>query len=182
MDGRLLLVEGESDAVALRTLAEVAGGDLAGTGIVVAGGAHATPPILLAHGPRGSGRLVGGLIDRAEVPFLIVALRRAGFPCIPPETAPARAGFGICDRDLEDELLRALGEDAALDLIAREGEASALATLRSQSAWADRPLHDQLRRFLASRAGRKRRYAGLMVRAIPAGRHPAPLRHALGLV
>ena len=179
--GRVVLVEGASDAVALETLAALEGIDLSGTAILPAGGAHAIGPVLVRFGPRGSGTFAGGLFDAAEAEFVLTGLRRAGFDCVPPGTALARAGIHLCDRDLEDELLRALGPEATLALVEAEGEGPALAALQARSAWRDRTLTDQLRRFLGERAGRKIRYAGLLTRAIPRGRHPAPLRAVLGL-
>ena len=179
--GRVLLVEGISDVIALQTLAEIEGVDLSDIVILPAGGAQAIGPQLRRFGPEGTGTIVGGLCDAAEAPFFVTGLRRAGFDTVPPEGALARNGFHVCDRDLEDELLRALGLEAALAVIEGEGEGQALATLRAQAAWRELPLLDQIRRFLASRARRKARYAALFVRAIPRGAHPGPLRAVLGL-
>ncbi|GGL70739.1 hypothetical protein [Wenxinia marina] len=175
---RVLLVEGISDVVALETLAEVDGIDLTRTVILPAGGAHAVGPFLRRFGPQGTGTLAGGLCDAAEAPFLRKGLRLAGWSGTPDDIL-GRAGFFVCDIDLEDELLRAVGLDAALEIIAREGEADALHTLQAQAAWRDAPLAAQLRRFLSSRAGRKTRYAALFVRAIPWDAHPRPLRAVL---
>ena len=180
--GRVILVEGISDRIALETLAGIEGVDLSGTVILPAGGAQAIGPHLARFGPRGTGTLVGGLCDAAEAGFFLIGLRRAGFDTVPPEGALARHGFRICECDLEDELLRALGPGPAEEVIAAEGEGVALATLAAQGSWHDAPRHERLRRFLSGRAGRKARYARVFTEAIPRGRHPAPLRAVLGLV
>ena len=178
--GRVILVEGVSDAVALETLAAIEGIDLSGTAILPVHGAHAIGPGLARFGPRGTNTLAGGLCDAAEAGFLRTGLRRAGFDTVPPEGALARHGFHVCDRDLEDELLRALGIEAARAVVEAAGDGPALAAFRDRARWRGRGGADQLRGFLAAGAGRKIRYARLLVEAIPRGHHPAPLRAVLG--
>ena len=62
----------------------------------------------------------------------------------------AEVGFHACDRDLEDELLRAVGPDGAQAVIEAAGEATSLrllAQMPSQRGWTR---EEVLRRFLTS--------------------------------
>ena len=87
----------------------------------------------------------------------------------------AALGFYVCDADLEDELIRALGADAVESVVAAEGDLASFRTLQKQPAWRGRPPAEQLRRFLGSGGSRKIRYASLLVQALDLTRVPAPL-------
>ena len=87
-------------------------------------------------------------------------------------------GFFVCDRDLEDELIKALGVEAVESLIAEQGDLHAFQTLTKQPYHRDGNRLDQLRRFLTSQSGRKR-YIPLLVEAIEPGAEPRPLRELL---
>ena len=166
----VLLVEGESDAAALRAAAARQGLDLDGSGtqVVVLDGAtnvaHAAE--VIAAGTR----RVGVLVDRAEVAMVRRRLGRAGW---------TRAKLFVCVDDLEDELIRALGVDAALAVVDAEHDLRAFRSLQHQVAWRDEPVHLQLRRFLGSGAGRKARYAASLAAATPPARTAPPLAAAL---
>ena len=95
---------------------------------------------------------------------------------------PASHGFLACDRDLEDELVRAVGAHAVEQLIAQEGELASLRSLQQQPAHRDRPVEQQLRRFFGSHSGRKALYAPLLVQALPPAAMPAPLRDVVRTV
>lgn len=177
----VVLVEGISDQIAIETLARLQGRDLATEGVVVVpiGGAHAVARFLAQFGPGGTGVRVSGLCDAAEERHLCGALARSGTarPLTRPELE--RAGFFVCDRDLEDELIRAVGPEALEALLDEQGDLSSFHTLQKQAAWRDAGFGDQVRRFLGSGARRKLRYASLLVLALDLERQPEPLRGVL---
>lgn len=157
----IILVEGDSDRVALAVIAKRMG--LHVPEIVSIGGAHAIARVaerLLAQHPRE--RLIG-LVDVGEV---------AAFSHVIPEVF-------TCDRDLEDEMIRSLGVDGALAVIKEQGELESFRTLQRQPAHRDRCLHDQLRQFLRGRSGNKARYAVLFAEAVDVDRIPMPLRDVI---
>jgi hypothetical protein len=91
-------------------------------------------------------------------------------------------GFYVCFEDLEDELVRALGTAAVLAVVEAQGELGSFRTLQKQPAQRDWPLERQLRRFIGTKAGRKSRYARLLVEALEPDRVPRPLRAVLAHV
>jgi hypothetical protein len=170
-------VEGTSDRVALEALANRRGRDLAAEGVSVVpiGGAQAIGRFLERYGPRGLNLELAGLCDAAEEPDFRRALERAGFGSILTRAEMERLGFYVCVRDLEEELIRALGTDAVEEIIAAQGELGAFRTLQKQAAWRSRPTAEQLRRFMGSGGRRKIRYARLLVDALDLDKVPRPL-------
>jgi hypothetical protein len=180
----VVLVEGHSDRVALQTLADRLGRDLAAEGVVVVpmGGITNIRAFATRYGPRGLGLPLAGLYDAAEEPVLRRGLAAAGLPAALEQDGPERLGFHACSVDLEDELLRALGTDAVEAVIGEAGEAQSLrllAGMPAQRGWTREAL---LRRFLTSQAGRKARYAALLVAALAPEQVPAPLTAVLAHV
>ncbi|MGF6230193.1 hypothetical protein QFZ27_004148 [Inquilinus ginsengisoli] len=177
----IVLVEGISDQIAVETLASLQGRDLTRDGVVVVpiGGARSVSKFLARFGPAGAGLRVGGLCDAAEERHFCRELARAGYA--PPETRSdlEREGFFVCDRDLEDELIRAVGPDAIEAILAEEGDLASFRTLQRQAAWRDAGFGAQLRRFLGAGARRKLRYASLFVLALDLDRQPRPLQGVL---
>ncbi len=178
----VVLVEGNSDRVALRTLAQCLGRDLDAEGVevVAMGGITNTRAFATRYGPHGLGVPVAGLYDIGEEAVLRRGLVAAGLvDALEPHAlephALRRRGFYACDRDLEDELLRALGTDAAEAVIAGAGEAPSLRLLAGMPAQRGWTRLAVLRRFLGSRSGRKARYADLFVRALAPGQAPQAL-------
>ena len=88
---------------------------------------------------------------------------------------PPLAGVFLCDRDLEEELFRALGRDEVLDAIAAIGDEERWATFRGQPEWRGRPVDDQLRRFVGTRSGRKAALADELGRRLRDEALPPPL-------
>ena len=86
-----------------------------------------------------------------------------------------RLGFFACDRDLEDELIRALGVDAVVRAIEGEGELASLRIMQRQPAQRDRPATEQLRRFIGTRSGRKIRYGHVLAAALEPDQVPRSL-------
>ncbi|WP_459969369.1 TOPRIM nucleotidyl transferase/hydrolase domain-containing protein [Nocardioides pyridinolyticus] len=170
----MVLVEGHSDRVAIETLARRRGRDLEAEGVevVAMGGVTNVRSFALRYGPHGLGVPLTGLYDAAEEPIVVRGLAAAGVPA---------DGFFACDADLEDELIRALGADAAEAVVAAAGELRSLQRLTgmpAQRGWSREAL---LHRFLGG-AGRKARYAALFVEALPSGNAPPPLAAVLDRV
>lgn len=173
----VVLVEGRSDEIALRTLACSAGRDLADEGVevVAMGGVTNIRAYAARYGPPGSGLRLAGLYDAAEETYVRNGLAAAGLAPTPGADGLRSLAFHRCGRDLEDELVRALGLEAAEAVIEAAGERRSLRLLAGMPAQRGWSRDEVLRRFLGSQAGRKARYAQLFVEALPAGREPAPL-------
>lgn len=181
----LVVVEGESDRVALETLAERRGRDLEtdGAAILAIGGAQAVGRVLEQLGPNGLGVQLAGLFDAGEERYVARALERAGLGRPGLSRAEMEAiGFFVCDRDLEDELISAVGADAVVELLAVHGDLGPFRTLQKQPQWQGRPTAQQLRRFMGSGGRRKLKYARLLVEALDLDRVPRPLDGALGFL
>ncbi len=156
----MVFVEGTSDEVAVRALAARLGRDLEAEGVSVVpiGGAQAIRRVL-ASLPDGV-RAVG-LCDEGEAQAFARALG---------------SDFFVCVRDLEDELVRAVGVDRVMKVIEERGELSSFRTYQKQVAHRDRPLERQVHGFMHNR---KIEYARLLVEALDLARVPAPLRGLL---
>jgi hypothetical protein len=171
----VVLVEGTSDQVALRTLAQRRGRDLDAEGVAVVpmGGAQSIARFLQRFGPRGLDVRLAGLCDAGEEREFRRALERAGMEWL---------GFYVCVVDLEDELIRALGAPAVEEVVEAQGELGAFRTLQKQPAWRGRPVEEQLRRFMGSGGRRKIRYARLLVETLDLTQIPRPLGRVLAHV
>jgi hypothetical protein len=183
--GTVVLVEGVSDQRAVYALAARAGRDLdtEGVAVVPMGGATNIARFLDRLGPAGADLRLAGLCDAGEERGFRRGLARAGLGSAQPSRSDLeRLGFFVCDADLEDELIRALGVAAVEQVIDREREIGSLRILQRQPAQRARTREQQLRRFFSSRAGRKIRYARLLVEALDPARVPAPLEGLLGYV
>jgi hypothetical protein len=175
----VVLVEGTSDRVALETLAARRGRalDAEGVAVVPIGGAQAIGRVLDTPG-----LMLAGLCDAGEEDGFRRALQRAGLGSGLSRAGMEALGFYVCDADLEDELIRALGSAAVEQVVAAEGDLTSFRTLQKQPAWRGRPHGEQLRRFLGSGGSRKIRYARLLVEALDLGRVPRPLDLVLARV
>ena len=177
----VVLVEGISDQIALETLAHRQGRDLAAEGIVIVpiGGAHAITRYLLRFGPEGAGLTIVGMCDAAEEPYVRRGLAAAGLGSAQNRTEMEGLGFVVCERDLEDELIRASGRVAIEALLDSQGDLGSFQTLRQQPAWREEGFEAQMRRWLGAGARRKLRYARLLVLSLPLDRIPRPLTAVL---
>ncbi len=180
----VVLVEGASDRHAIETLARRRRCDLAGTGIAVVdmGGVTNTFRYLERFGPHGAALRLAGLCDAGEERVVRRALERAGMGVHPDRESMATVGFHVCDADLEDELIRALGTDAVEDVVRAAGELVPWQTFQRQPEQRGRDPHAQLRRFMGTKSGRKHRYGTLLVEALDLGRVPATLDAVLDAV
>ena len=180
----VVLVEGMSDRAALHALATKTGRDLVAEGVevVAIGGATNIARYLALYGPDGRDLLVAGLCDAGEERVFRRRLARAGFGGDLTRAGMEQLGFFVCDLDLEDELIRALGVDAVERVIEQEGELGSLRIMQRQPAQRGRTAEQQLRRFIGTRSGRKIRYGQLLVEALEPDQVPAPLDGVLDWV
>jgi OLD-like protein len=177
----VVLVEGVSDQTAVETLAARSGRDLAAEGVAVVpiGGAQAIGRFVERYGPQGLGLRLAGLCDAAEERNFQRALERAGLGACLTRLDLEEHGFYVCEADLEDELIRALGAAAVEEVLASNGDLNPFRTFQKQPAWRGRPADHQLRRFMGSADSRKLRYARLLLEALPLERVPRPLVQVL---
>lgn len=165
----VVLVEGESDAIVVRALLEARG---ARASVRPMGGVTNLLRFLDELG--GPAAHVLALVDAGEIRFATGALRRHG---IRAETAEELGWHGVfvCERDLEDVLIRALGARIVCEELESLAELTGFRTFAQMPQWRDRPLSDQLHRFAGSGSGRKARLAARLVDRLDPGHLPAPL-------
>ena len=157
----VVLVEGESDRIAVETLTLRIDGALDDVEIVSMGGATNVRAFL---SDMAKDVTVLGLCDAAEAPLF----KRAGI---------AATDCFVCVADLEDELIRSVGVDVVLDVVKSEGHLRSFRTMQKQPAHRGRPVEAQLRRFIGSHSGFKPRYARRLTEiALDLERVPAPLQ------
>jgi hypothetical protein len=180
----VVLVEGVSDVRALQALAERRGRKLETEGVAVVpmGGAQAIGRFLGRFGPQGLDVRLAGLCDAGEERDFRRGLERAGLGADLTRAGMERLGFYVCDADLEDELIRALGAKAVLEVVEAQGDLGPFRTLQKQPAWNGRAVEEQLRRFMGSGGRRKIRYARLLVDALDPMQVPRPLDAVLARV
>jgi hypothetical protein len=178
--GAVVLVEGFSDQIAVETLALRRGRDLEHerVAIVPIGGAQAIGHFLA----RFANATLAGLCDAAEEAVFRQGLERAGFGSHLSRSDMERLGFYVCDVDLEDELIRALGPAGVEGVLDANGDLGAFRTFQKQPAWRGRRVEAQLRRFMGSADRRKLRYARLLVEALDPADVPRPLDGVLAAV
>jgi hypothetical protein len=177
----VVLVEGVSDQRALEALAERRGRILAseGVSIVPIGGAQAIGRYVTELGPNGRDLRLAGLCDVGEERHFRRALERAGLGSDLTRAEMEELGFFVCDKDLEDELIRALGTDVVEQVIDERGVLDPWRTFQKQPEWRDRATAEQLRRFFGTTSGRKIHAGEWLVRALDLGRVPRPLDRLL---
>jgi hypothetical protein len=180
----VVLVEGVSDQVALEALAERRGRNLSAEEVYILpmGGATNIRSFLDLFGPQGLDVRLAGLCDAGEEGDFRRGLERAGLGSNLGRADMEALGFHVCVADLEDELIRALGAASVEEIIDAQGDLGSFRTLQKQPAWQGRATSEQLRRFMGSGAGRKIRYARLLVDALPLTRVPRPLERVLAHV
>lgn len=178
-----VLVEGVSDQLAVEALAGRRGIDLAARHVAVVSmnGVTNTARHLRARGDDEQLTILG-LCDAGEERVVRRALKSIGIVAAPGLAALADVGFFVCDLDLEDELIRALGHDGMVRFIGEQGELDSLRTMQQMPDQRERTLQQQLRRFVGTRGGRKIRYAPLLIEALDLDHTPAPLAALLGRI
>lgn len=180
----VVLVEGLSDQRALEALAARRGRDLDAEGVAVVsiGGSKNVGRFLEHYGPRGLNVGVAGLCDAAEESDFQRGLSRNGFGADLTREELEELGFFVCVEDLEDELIRALGADAVLQVVEAQDELDAFRTFQRQPQWRRRTDEERLRRFFGTSSGRKIRSAPALVDALDLTRVPRPLDGLLAYV
>jgi hypothetical protein len=156
----VVLVEGESDLIALQTLATRIGIRM--------------PEVRVVGGSKGARRVAAeltgsrllGLVDLGE---------RGDFERVLDDVF-------VCDPDLEAEFVRALGIEGVEAVMAEQGELASFRSLQRQPFQRGRPVEAQLARFFGGRSGNKARYAELLAEAVPLDRVPPPLAALLAAV
>jgi Overcoming lysogenization defect protein-like, TOPRIM domain len=151
----VVLVEGVTDRIALEAVARRLALDLDGIEIVPIGGAQAIRRAAAQY----DGERVVGLCDAGEERWFRRVLGDATY---------------VCDQDLEDELIRALGAGRVQDVIAAQCELETFRNFQNQVFWRDKPVERQLRRWLQN-GGRYLRYPPLLVEAMEPDEVPRPL-------
>jgi hypothetical protein len=173
----VVLVEGISDQMALDSMAARRGRDLGAEGVVIVpvGGAHAIARYLIRFGPQGEGLAVTGMCDAGEEDLVRRALAVSGFGRPQNRAEMEALGFFVCEKDLEDELIRASGRQRIETLLASQGDLPAFQTLQQQPAWRQQGFDAQMHRWLRAGARRNLRYARLLIDGIDPARIPHPL-------
>lgn len=159
----VVLVEGVTDRIALEAVAAKRGLDLGGVELVPIGGAQA----IRRAAAEFEGANVVGLCDSGEERFFRRVLGEATFVCV---------------RDLEDELLRALGVQRTERVIDAENDLQTFRHFQNQPAWRGRPIEAQLRRWFRASDNRGKRYLPLFVEALEPHEIPKPLAAVLDAV
>jgi len=172
----LLLVEGDSDAGAVRALADRIGCDLEALHIHVkpAHGVTNFPRLLEEFRHQHPGAKIFGMYDVADEQQVRRALDRVSIP-IQADDSLESLGFFACVADLEDELVRALGTEVVEHVLEAQGELRSFRRFQAMPQHRAEPVHHQLRRFLGTRATRKVRSARYLVEALDLARMPRPL-------
>jgi hypothetical protein len=180
----IVVVEGVTDQLALTLAARRAGRDLEAEGVSVVPihGAHAIGRFLRQLAAEEAGTRLAGLYDQGEEGVIRTALERAGYGRDLDRSELERIGFFACNADLEEELIRAAGDDNLSALVERESDAQPWRKFRSQTAWQGRPVDQQFRRFIRSVSERNSRYIRAIVETIDPAQLPRPLRLLLDYV
>jgi len=172
----LVLVEGDSDAAAVRALAGLIGCDLGLHRIEIRSAAGVTnfSRELVDFVRTHAGADFCGMYDVSDARHVRRALTDAGVLVAADESLES-FGFFACVADLEDELIRALGAEAVERVIEAQAELKSFRRFQAMPQHQGTPLHQQLRRFLGTRATRKIRLAQRLVEALAPAGLPPPL-------
>ena len=170
-----VFLEGASDVAAVCALAAKAGVDRDRIRLVDLGGVTNVGRALTWLDQEHPDDTVLGLCDAGEADVAVRALRRSGL-ALRDASDLQGYGFFVCVRDLEDELIRALGTARAVAVVESLGLGGKLEVLRGQQAWRDRPLSEQVHRFCGVASGRKELLAGAFAEALNAEAVPEPLQ------
>lgn len=180
---RVILVEGVSDRAALEAVAARLGRWPSGGGVEVVpmGGAMNIGRFLAVLGPAGLDLELGGLCDVGEEPFFRKHLRVSGLGPFPDRASLEAAGFYVCEPDLEDEMIRSLSAESAIEVIADEGDLKAFRIFQRQPYQRSQTVEQQLHRFFGTLSGRKERYGAALAGRLDLATLPHPIKQLLSL-
>ncbi|MEJ1088018.1 ATP-dependent endonuclease [Microbacterium sp. Mu-80] len=173
----VVLFEGRSDRLAFEVLARHRGARIEVLDLIVMDGITNLRANLTRL--RASGARALGLFDAAEGRYVAGVLHDVGM--LDAEVADAGAsdlaaiGFYGCERDLEEEVIRAAGAGLVLETLATRGELERFRVFQRQPAQRVRSIAEQLHRFAGTTAGRKARFAADILEVLPLDRMPVPL-------
>jgi hypothetical protein len=172
----LVLVEGESDAAAVRALADLVRFDLGLHQVQICSAAGVTnfSRVLANFVRTHPGADFCGMYDVADERHVRRALANAAVPVAADESLES-FGFFACVADLEDELIRALGAATVERVLEAQDELNSFRRFQAMPQHRGEATHRQLRRFLGTRATRKIRSARRLVEALDLARLPRPL-------
>jgi len=181
--GAVILVEGQSDRYALEAVAarKHRNLDAEGVTIVAMRGAGGIATFLTLLGPNGLKLRLAGLCDSGEQPKWAQALESHGMGSNLDRAAMAAIGFEVCDGDLEEVLIAAVGEKTTLAIIDAQGDTAEFAAFAQQPAHNAKTVVQRLHDFLHGR-GRNITYAPLMVDSIDPAKLPAALENVINAV
>jgi hypothetical protein len=165
---KVILVEGVSDQHALEALARRRGRDLEAEGV----------SILAIGGAQAVGREVRRLHARVRLAGLCDSGEERLFRRAFAAVGLARSVF-VCNRDLEDELIRALGVERVEEVLDARNELGLFRSFQQQPAWRGRDPAEQLRRFIGTYSGRKIQTGAMLVNALDLDQVPRPLDRVL---
>src|SRR4029450_13183194 len=171
----LVLGAGESDAGAVRALAELIGCDLASHHIEIlsTGGVTNFSQVLADFVRSHPASEFCGMYDVADEWHVRRALAAAGIPIDPHESLES-VGFFACVADLEEELIRAVGVETIERLLDAQAELTSFRRFQAMPQHRHAPAHHQLHRFLGRRATRRVRSARRLVEVLDPARLPRP--------
>ena len=172
----VVLVEGDSDAAAVRALADRLGVDLDLHRVEVcsAGGVTNFSRVLADFVRTHPGVDFCGMYDVADERHVRRALANAAVAGAADESLEG-FGFFACVADLEDELIRALGAATVERVLEAQAELNSFRRFQAMPQHRGEATHRQLHRFLGTRATRKIRSARHLVEALDLDRLPHPL-------
>lgn len=176
----VILVEGLSDLYSLVVLAERQGRNLDGEGISIVDmeGAGGLRTFLGLLGPNGFGLQVAGMCDADKEADWVRVLQDGNLVAGGSRGDLEAAGFSVCDRDLEEELIRAYGTAAVEALMDEEGELQAFRAFEAQPTQKGKPRTERVHAFIRAK-GRHVRYAPLIVERLDLSKVPGSLTEVL---
>lgn len=179
----VILVEGQSDKYALEAVAAKKKRNLDADGVTIVAmrGAGVIATFLSLLGPDGLKLKLAGLCDAKEESKWAQALESHGMGSKLNRAAMSAIGFEMCDGDLEEVLIAAVGEKTTLAIIDAQGDKAEFNSFAQQPTQKPKPVPQQLHDFLHLR-GRNITYAPLMVDAIDAAKLPAALERVINAV
>jgi ABC-type lipoprotein export system ATPase subunit len=177
---RVIFVEGITDYQAVRVVATTLGYDLDAMGVAVVAldGAASLTTFLQIMGPQGLDLSIGGICDADYENEWCEYLTAAGLPAGTRQDLN-RLGFFVSDRDLEDELVTALGTTAAQMVFANDDASARFQRYANQPAHRDKTLHEQIRGFAQTR---KAYWTPRLAAAVTAANVPSSVKEALDRV